>query len=66
MIEQRFGFHGYEAVSLEKIGVALELTRERVRQIQNKALKKLYMKGIDSGIMGRARNNFNISRLQEK
>tara|TARA_R110002110_G_scaffold33533_1_gene114871 strand:+ start:197127 stop:198038 length:912 start_codon:yes stop_codon:yes gene_type:complete len=50
VIEKRFGFHGYEAQSLEKIGLALELTRERVRQIQNKALKKLYYKGIESDI----------------
>jgi len=50
VIEQRFGFHGYEATSLEKIGVDLGLTRERVRQIQNKALKKLYYKGLESDI----------------
>ncbi len=50
VIEQRFGFHGYEAKSLEKIGVDLGVTRERVRQVQNKALKKLYYRGLDSGI----------------
>lgn len=50
VIEQRFGFHGFEAHSLERIGQNLQLTRERVRQIQIKALKKLYEKGMQSGL----------------
>jgi RNA polymerase nonessential primary-like sigma factor len=41
VISHRFGFRGYEAVTLEKIGELVGLTRERVRQIQSEALRVL-------------------------
>lgn len=41
VIMRRFGLHGYERATLEQIGEALGLTRERVRQIQMDALKRL-------------------------
>ncbi|HEV2613278.1 MAG TPA: RNA polymerase sigma factor RpoS [Gammaproteobacteria bacterium] len=41
IIARRFGFNGYEAMTLEEIGNAIGLTRERVRQIQAEALKTL-------------------------
>lgn len=41
VLEQRFGIHGYHEATLEEIGNELQLTRERVRQIQNKALSQL-------------------------
>ena len=37
----RFGLRGYDASTLEKIGDQIGLTRERVRQIQLEAMKKL-------------------------
>ncbi len=41
VIIRRFGLRGYEATTLEEIGKEIGLTRERVRQIQMEALKKL-------------------------
>lgn len=41
IIERRFGLHGYDAATLEEVGEAVQLTRERVRQIQIEALNVL-------------------------
>lgn len=41
VISRRFGIHGYEVSTLEQVGQAVGLTRERVRQIQIDALKRL-------------------------
>jgi len=41
VVERRFGLHGREALTLEQIGVELGVTRERVRQIQIEAIKRL-------------------------
>jgi len=41
VIVRRFGLHGYERTTLEDVGKELGVTRERVRQIQMEALKKL-------------------------
>jgi len=41
VVERRFGLHGYEASTLEEVGQAIGVTRERVRQIQIEALKRL-------------------------
>lgn len=41
VIVQRFGLHGYEVNTLENVGTELGVTRERVRQIQMEALRKL-------------------------
>jgi len=41
VVERRFGLHGCEASTLEEIGNALGVTRERVRQIQLEAIKRL-------------------------
>ncbi len=37
----RFGLNGEEPLTLEDIGLHFKLTRERIRQIEDKALKKL-------------------------
>ncbi|THB66791.1 MAG: RNA polymerase sigma factor RpoS [Gammaproteobacteria bacterium] len=41
VIERRFGLHGYPKSTLEEVGNEIGVTRERVRQIQIDALKKL-------------------------
>lgn len=51
---RRFGLHGHDRETLEIVGLAVGLTRERVRQIQLEALKKLHIlmkdRGIDSTV----------------
>ena len=41
VVERRFGLHGSDVSTLEEIGNELGVTRERVRQIQIEALKRL-------------------------
>ena len=41
VVIRRFGLRGHEAATLEEVGEEIGLTRERVRQIQVEALKKL-------------------------
>ena len=41
VVERRFGLHGYDVATLEEVGNTIGVTRERVRQIQLEALKKL-------------------------
>ena len=41
VVVRRFGLHGYDVSTLEQVGNQIGVTRERVRQIQNEALKKL-------------------------
>ncbi|MCW8828700.1 MAG: RNA polymerase sigma factor RpoS [Gammaproteobacteria bacterium] len=41
VVERRFGLHGYDVSTLEEVGVEIGVTRERVRQIQIEALKRL-------------------------
>ncbi|MBT1450242.1 RNA polymerase sigma factor RpoS [Glaciecola sp. XM2] len=41
VLARRFGLLGHEAATLEEVGVEIGLTRERVRQIQVEALKRL-------------------------
>lgn len=41
VIARRFGLRGYEASTLEQVGKEIGLTRERVRQIQVEALKRM-------------------------
>ncbi|WP_296695610.1 RNA polymerase sigma factor RpoS [Thiocapsa sp. UBA6158] len=41
VVERRFGLHGYENSTLESVAQELGVTRERVRQIQMDALRRL-------------------------
>jgi RNA polymerase nonessential primary-like sigma factor len=41
VLARRFGLRGHEVATLEEVGEAIGLTRERVRQIQVDALKRL-------------------------
>jgi RNA polymerase primary sigma factor len=41
VIEMRFGLSGERPFTLEEVGRAFNVTRERIRQIENHTLKKL-------------------------
>jgi len=41
VVERRFGLHGHERSTLEEVGQEIGVTRERVRQIQMDALRRL-------------------------
>jgi RNA polymerase primary sigma factor len=41
VIELRFGLSGAQPCTLEEVGRAFGVTRERIRQIENNTLKKL-------------------------
>jgi RNA polymerase primary sigma factor len=41
VIELRYGLNGTEPLTLEQVGEAFGVTRERIRQIENNTLKKL-------------------------
>ncbi len=41
VLERRFGMHGYSAQTLSAVGLEMGVTRERVRQIQLQALRRL-------------------------
>lgn len=52
VIVRRFGLHGHERATLEQVGTELGLTRERVRQIQMDALKRLRRILENNGLSG--------------
>ncbi len=41
VLRMRYGLDGYRAHTLEEVGLAFNVTRERIRQIEAKALRKL-------------------------
>ena len=49
---RRFGLHGHDNATLEQVGMELGLTRERVRQIQMEALKRLRRIMENEGLSG--------------
>lgn len=55
VLSRRFGLGGYERQTLEEVGLAVGLTRERVRQIQMNALKTLrevlIKRGLDADML---------------
>lgn len=50
VVVHRFGLQGHATKTFEKTADLLELTREKVRQIQSSALKKLKIKLIEEGV----------------
>jgi RNA polymerase nonessential primary-like sigma factor len=50
VVEKRFGLHGRHRETLEQIGEELGVTRERVRQIQVGALKRLEQGMLANGL----------------
>ncbi len=54
VIVRRFGLHGFEAATLEQVGNELGVTRERVRQIQMEALRRLRNILVNRGLSGDA------------
>nr|WP_240538531.1 sigma-70 family RNA polymerase sigma factor [Rhodoferax sp. PAMC 29310] len=50
VLEARFGLHDLEPETMEVLSQRLELTRERVRQVQNEALVKLKRYLVSNGI----------------
>ncbi len=55
VLARRFGLRGYDAATLEVVGDEIGLTRERVRQIQVEALKRLRVifeeNGLDAEVL---------------
>ena len=49
-MELRFGLNGNEPLTLEAIGDKYDLTRERIRQIENKALKTIKRLNLKTGL----------------
>jgi len=47
VIKLRFGLDGYPEHTLEQVGRELKVTRERIRQIESKALRKLRNSGLN-------------------
>lgn len=52
VVSRRFGLRGYESSTLEEVGREIGLTRERVRQIQVEALKRLRTMMETQGLTG--------------
>ena len=52
VVTRRFGLRGYETSTLEEVGKEIGLTRERVRQIQVEALKRLRIILEQQGLSG--------------
>ncbi len=54
VVERRFGLHGHDIATLEQVGAEIGVTRERVRQIQIEALRRLRQIMENEGYSGEA------------
>ncbi len=52
VVSRRFGLRGFESSTLEEVGREIGLTRERVRQIQVEALRRLRVIMETQGLSG--------------
>jgi len=52
ILKFRFGFFDGICHTLEDVGARFNITRERVRQLENKALRRLRSSGIEGGLQG--------------
>lgn len=50
VVSMRFGLNSYEPHTLDEIGIKFNLTRERIRQIEAKAIRKLRNKKISGNL----------------
>jgi RNA polymerase sigma factor (sigma-70 family) len=48
VVERRYGLDGAGCASLAEIGMSIGITRERVRQIQGSALRRLRSRALDA------------------
>lgn len=55
VIIARFGLFDRDAQTLEQVGQTLDVTRERIRQIESKALRKLRAK---ANLLGAKRDDY--------
>jgi RNA polymerase sigma factor (sigma-70 family) len=46
---KRYGLNGGRPLTLEEVGEQMELTRERIRQIESRAMSKLRHPAVDMG-----------------
>ena len=58
VIEKRFGLNGYRETTLGDIGKPFNITREMVRKIEGKALRKLKVKAIHNNLDFESLSNF--------
>lgn len=63
VIIYRFGLRNHPQCTLEQVGQMLHITRERVRQIESKALRKLRLKGY---VMLNGLDGYNYEKLNSK
>lgn len=65
IIYHRYGLFGYEKKTLESIGQEYGISRERVRQLQAKALSKLRRGAFKSNVIASACKVFNIDSYEK-
>ena len=65
IIRLRFGFDGYDEMTLEEVGKKFKVTRERIRQLQNIALSKI-RKAIAKNEAQRSADEIELDERQRK
>ena len=65
IIRLRFGLNGDKPLTLEEVGELFEITRERVRQLQNMALSRM-RKALIANERQRSQEEIHEERLEAK